>query len=158
MTAAPDTLNPNVRRDFDTEERKLRFDQSKIGAWLMLFLIPGGVIVDVTSHPQLVAELTGYRIIAIICVLGVIALHWTEFGEQHPTLLINLWLGTGCLMVAYMIYAIDGTRSTYYESLVLAPLAIGILLPLSVRDVILFSADVAGGLRARVRAASGNGF
>ena len=139
MTAAPDTLNPNVRRDFNTEERKLRFDQSKIGAWLMLFLIPGGVIVDVTSHPQFVAELTGYRIIAIICVLGVIALHWTEFGEQHPTLLINLWLGTGCLMVAYMIYAIDGTRSTYYESLVLAPLAIGILLPLSVRDVILFS-------------------
>lgn len=139
MATGAVTADLDLRRDFDAEERKLRFDQSKIGAWLMLFLIPGGTVVDITSHPQLVAELTGYRIIAILCVLGVIALHWTQFGERHPTLLINLWLGTGCLMIAYMIYAIDGTRSTYYESLVLAPLAIGILLPLSVRDVIAFS-------------------
>lgn len=142
MTTAAGTADLKLRHDFNAEERKLRFDQSKIGAWLMLFLIPGGTIVDITSHPQLVAELTGYRIIAILCVLGVIALHWTEFGERHPTLLINLWLGTGCLMIAYMIYAVDGTRSTYYESLVLAPLAIGILLPLSVRDVIVFSAMI----------------
>lgn len=143
MTAsAPAALSPTLRRDFDEEDRRLRFEQSKIGAWLILFLIPGGIIVDLTSYPQFVAELASYRIIAIICVLGVIALHWTDLGERYPTLLINLWLGTGCLMIAYMIYAIDGSRSTYYESLVLAPLAIGILLPLSVRDVVAFSTGI----------------
>jgi len=135
----PVALTPKLQRDFDEEDRKLRFEQSKIGAWLILFLIPGGIIVDLTSYPQQVAELASYRIMAIICVLGVISLHWTEFGERYPHVLINLWLGTGSLMVAYMIYAIDGSRSTYYESLVLVPLAIGILLPLQVRDVVLFS-------------------
>lgn len=133
------TLSEKLQRDFDNEDRRLRFEQSKIGAWLILFLIPGGIIVDLTSYPQHVAELASYRIMAIICVLGVIALHWTEFGERYPQVLISLWLGTGCLMIAYMIYAIDGTRSTYYESLVMVPLAIGILLPLQVRDVVVFS-------------------
>lgn len=139
-TSAADTTA--LQRDFDDEDRKLRFEQSKIGAWLILFLIPGGIVVDLTSYPQHVAELASYRIIAIICVLGIIALHWTEFGERHATVLINLWLGTGCLMIAYMIYVFDGSRSTYYESLVLAPLAIGILLPLRVRDVVAFSGAI----------------
>jgi signal transduction histidine kinase len=138
----PVTLTPKLQRDFDEEDRRLRFEQSKIGAWLILFLIPGGIIVDLTSYPQHVAELASYRIMAIICVLGVIALHWTEFGERYPQILINLWLGTGCMMVAYMVYAIDGSRSTYYESLVIVPLAIGILLPLQVRDVVVFSAII----------------
>lgn len=129
-------------RDFDAEDRELRFEQSRIGAWLILFLIPGGIVVDLTSYPQHVAELASYRILAIICVLGVIALHWTDFGKRNATVLINLWLGTGCVMIAYMIYVFDGSRSTYYESLVLAPLAIGILLPLRVHHVVMFSAAI----------------
>lgn len=140
--STPETLNPKLLSDFAFEERKLRFDQSKIGAWLILFLIPGGIVVDLTSYPQFVAELASYRILAIICVLGVIALHWTDYGEAHPTLLINLWLGTGCAMILLMIYSIEGSRSAYYESLVLAPLAIGILLPLTVRDVVAFSISI----------------
>lgn len=137
---APNKSSPEVLRDFAQQERALRFEQSKIGAWLILFLIPGGVVVDLTSYPQYLAELVTYRLIGVAVVLGVIALHWTDFGKKRPTLLINLWLGTGCMMVAYMIFAIDGSMSTYYESLVLAPLAIGILLPLQVRDVVIFSA------------------
>ena len=137
---APNKSSPDVLRDFAQQERALRFEQSKIGAWLILFLIPGGVVVDLTSYPQFLAELVSYRLVAVVVVLGVIALHWTEFGRKNPTLLINLWLGTGCTMVAYMIFAIDGSKSAYYESLVLAPLAIGILLPLQVRDVVIFSA------------------
>lgn len=131
-----------LERDFAREDRELRYEQSKIGAWLILFLIPGGIVVDLTSYPQHVAELASYRIMAIICVLGIIALHWTDFGKRNSTMLINLWLGTGCSMIAYMIYVFDGSRSTYYESLVLAPLAIGILLPLRVQDVVSFSAAI----------------
>ena len=66
---APNKSSPDVLRDFAQQERALRFEQSKIGAWLILFLIPGGVVVDLTSYPQFLAELVSYRLVAVVVAL-----------------------------------------------------------------------------------------
>ncbi len=124
----------DLMKEFEVSEHRLRFAQSKIGASLMLVLIPAGLTLDYFVYPQAWHTFAFYRFLADVVVAGALALHWHPISRSYPNALITVWLGAAILMICFMIYSIDGSRSTYYAGLVLVLLAIGILLPLRVRD------------------------
>ena len=132
MSQVPSTSD--LLKEFEVAEHKLRFAQSKIGASLMLVLIPAGLTLDFFVYPQAWHMFAFYRLAADVVVAAALALHWHLISRAYPSALIAVWLGAAILMICYMIYSIDGSRSTYYAGLVLVLLAIGILLPLRVRD------------------------
>ena len=118
--------------DFEAAERELLFQQSKIGAWLMLVLIPAGVTLDYFVYPNQAHPFAIYRLLADGVVLAALALHWHPAGRRYPGGLVAMWLGAAVVMICVMIRRSGGAQSTYYDGLVLSLLAIGILLPLRV--------------------------
>lgn len=123
-----DTLS----RDFEASELELRYRQSRIGAWLMLALIPAGASLDYFVYPQYFYEFTAYRLIADVFVVMTVAAHELGRAKNIPSTLITIWLGVAVLMICLMIYRTGGAVSPYYGGLVLSILAVGILLPLTV--------------------------
>ena len=127
------------KRDFDVEETRILVEQSRIGCWLMLALIPAGISLDYFVYPELLWQFTGYRLVAIVPVVGALLLGQHPVGERLPRVVIMLWLGSAILMICAMIYVSEGSHSSYYDGLVLAILAVGILLPLRVLDVVFMA-------------------
>lgn len=121
--------------EFNVAETQILAEQSRIGCWLMLVLIPAGITLDYFVYPDRVWEFAGYRLIAVLPVIGALVLGRRSTGERLPRVVIALWLGSAIVMICAMIYVADGARSSYYDGLVLALLAVGILLPLKVGDV-----------------------
>ncbi len=130
--------------DFGASEKVLRHSQSWIGAWLMLILIPAGITLDYVVHPERFSEFATYRLIADGFVIVALLLHKTQFGRDHPSTLIGLWLGAAIIMICWMVYVSSGSTSTYYEGLVLSLLAIGILLPMRLSDALFLSLATLG--------------
>jgi signal transduction histidine kinase len=130
----------SLKQDFISSERQLRFEQSKIGAKLMLVLIPAGITLDFFVYPQLFWTFALYRLIAVIIVLAALAMHWHPNARLFASPLIAVWLGSAVVMICAMIYTHDGSVSTYYDGLVLSLLAIGILLPLNVKYAVAMCA------------------
>ncbi len=124
----PDT----VSRDFEASELELRYRQSRIGAWLMLALIPAGASLDFFVYPEYFYEFTAYRFLADVFVVLTVAAHELGRAKSIPSTLITIWLGVAILMICLMIYRTGGAVSPYYGGLVLSILAVGILLPLTV--------------------------
>ena len=129
-----------VDEQFHAQERRLLVEQSRIGAWLMLVLIPAGITLDYFVYPDHAAEFAAYRLIADAPVVVAILVHGTATGQRWPRALVGLWLGSAIAMICFMIYTADGSRSSYSDGLVLALLAVGILLPLRVIDVVTICA------------------
>ncbi|MEQ8823183.1 MAG: ATP-binding protein [Filomicrobium sp.] len=121
-----------LNRDFEASELELRYRQSRIGAWLMLVLIPAGGSLDYVVYPEYLYEFTAYRFIADLFVLATLAAHELGRGKSIPSTLITIWLGAAIVMICVMIYQTGGAISPYYGGLVLSIFAVGILLPLTV--------------------------
>lgn len=126
--------------DFETSELRLRHAQSRIGAILMLVLIPAGLVLDYFVYPEHLFEFAIYRLSADALVLVALLLHGRPWGEAHPDVLVTIWLGAAIIMICTMIFRTEGGGSSYYVGLVLAILAIGILLPLRVIDAVVLAA------------------
>jgi signal transduction histidine kinase len=126
-----------LQKQFTAADLKLRLAQSRIGAWLMLVLLPAGITLDFFVYPQHLWEFTSYRLLADVIVLAALLLHWTSFGARFPNVLVGLWMGSAVAVICYMIYITEGSRSSYYDGLVLAMLAVGILLPLTITDALV---------------------
>jgi signal transduction histidine kinase len=129
-----------LEEEFAESDRKLRLEQSRIGAWLMLVLLPAGISLDYFVYPDRVAQFAGYRILGDVVVLAALVLHWSRWGAQRPNLLIAAWLGAAIMAICAMIFVTEGSRSSYNDGLVVALLAIGILLPLTVSDALAICA------------------
>lgn len=136
MAAAETMHNADLERDFEDADVALRLEQSRIGAWLMLVLLPAGVTLDYFVYPDRLGEFALYRVLADLIVVAALGLHFYPPAARHPTLLIGAWLGAAIAVICYMIYVTEGSQSSYYDGLVLALLAIGILLPLTVADAL----------------------
>lgn len=125
---------------FAASETELLVKQSYIGAWLMLVLIPAGISLDYFVYPDRLREFVAYRLAADVVVVASIYLHHRALARRWPRLTISLWLGVAIVMICMMISQTEGARSSYYVGLVLAVLAVGILLPLASRDVMILGA------------------
>lgn len=129
--------NANLAREFYAADVSLRMEQSRIGAWLVLALMPAGVALDYFVYPNRVWEFAGYRVLADVFVLVALILHWSPFASRYPQLLTGLYIGAAIAAICYMIYVTEGSVSSYPNGLVVILMAIGILLPLTLTDAVV---------------------
>lgn len=144
-------VTPTLQSDepeFAVAERQLKFAQSIIGAWLMLALLPAGMSLDYFVYRTHFAEFAIYRIMTDVVVALALAAHWTTFGRRYPDVLIFAWLGAAAVMICAMILRTEGAQSPYYNGLVLCLLAVGILLPLRIREALVINLAVIVGYLA----------
>ncbi|MGD8429829.1 MAG: histidine kinase dimerization/phospho-acceptor domain-containing protein, partial [Ectothiorhodospiraceae bacterium] len=121
-------------------ERDYRVSASKIGCIVALVLVPAGATLDYVVYPD---QLRAFLLLRLLCdaFLGaILALHFTRIGQRQIPILTFAWLMACQGMISYMIYVTEGFQSTYYAGLNLAMLGVGILLPTSVPEAILFCA------------------
>ncbi|KEZ78690.1 ATP-binding protein [Salinisphaera hydrothermalis] len=121
---------------YDRSER-IRF--SKIGCILALILMPAGVSLDIFVYPGHAATFFCFRLVADAFLLVILALHFQQRGKFPAGALIFAWLSVAQIAICMMIYLTDGFASTYYAGLNLAILGMGILLPVSLIEVLIFS-------------------
>lgn len=123
---------------WEYEENSARVRFSKIGCTLALILVPAGVTLDVYVYPDFLLQFFLIRLAADIFLLGIMALHFTKWGQRYIRLLTLSWLITPQIAICYMIYLADGFSSTYYAGLNLATLGMGTVLPVTVWEVAVF--------------------
>lgn len=128
-----------VRDAFQRADFQMRVRQSKIGCILLLALVPAGITLDYFVYPEHLLEFFLIRLFCDVLIAGILLLHYVPMGRRYVRLLTLSWLMSAVVMIAYMIYATEGEASTYYAGITLVIVAIGILLPLTLAEVVMFS-------------------
>lgn len=128
-----------VRKAFEKADFEMRIRQSKIGCVLLLFLVPAGISLDYFVYPERLLEFTLLRLICDVLIAAILALHFVPGGRRHIRTLTLSWLMAPVVMISYMIFATEGEASSYYAGISLTIVAIGILLPLTLLEVTIFS-------------------
>lgn len=119
---------------FDTNNR---INYSKIGCVLALILVPAGMTLDYVIYSSLAVEFLAVRLLCDVAVLGIFFLHYARSANRTIRILTLAWLIIVQIAICYMIYRTDGFRSTYYAGLNLAILGMGILLPVTLPELII---------------------
>jgi signal transduction histidine kinase len=133
-----------IRTAYEKTDRAYRVAESKVGCIVALVFVPAGVTLDYFVYPEHLAQFATLRLLCDLAILGMFALHFTAVGQRHIPVITFTWLLAVQAMIAYMIFATDGYQSTYYAGLNLAMIAVGILLPTSLREAVLFFAATLG--------------
>lgn len=128
-----------VQDAFQRSDLAARLRQSKIGCVLLLILVPAGISLDYFVYPERLQEFTLIRLACEAVIALILGLHFIPMGHRYVRLLTLFWLMSPVVMIAYMIFATEGEASSYYAGITLVIVAIGILLPLTLLEVTLFS-------------------
>jgi signal transduction histidine kinase len=128
-----------VQEAFQKADIDMRVRQSKIGCILLLVLVPAGVTLDFFVYPAHLLEFSLIRLLCDMLIAMILAWHFVPMGRKYVRLLTLSWLMSAVIMIAYMIYVTEGEASTYYAGITLVIVAIGILLPLTLAEVTVFS-------------------
>lgn len=127
-----------VREAYATADLAMRMRQSKIGSVLMLILVPAGIVLDYFVYPEHLPDFTLMRLLCDTFIAVILALHFAPQGQRFVRVLTLSWLMAAVVMISYMIHVTEGAASTYYAGISLTIVAIGILLPLTVAEVVGF--------------------
>lgn len=122
-------------RETDTAYRVL---ESRIGCVVALFLVPAGVSLDYITYHDHFYLFLAMRMICDTIIAAIYLLHFTAFGAQIIRGLTLAWLTAIQVMICYMIYLTDGVYSSYHSGLNLSLIAVGLLLPTSIGEAIIF--------------------
>lgn len=102
-------------------------------------LIFAGIGLDAAFYPEHLHEFLLLRLL-VIGLIGVTLWSYSRpFGARNIRRLTYFWIALPQLMIAWMIYRTDGAESLYFVGLTFAISGIGIFLPLSVREAVVFS-------------------
>lgn len=133
-----------IRTAYEETDRAYRVAESKIGCIVALVLVPAGITLDFFIYPERFWHFLTLRLACDAVIAGILALHFTQLGKRYISIITFMWLMATQTMIAYMIFATEGYQSTYYAGLNLAMVAVGILLPTSFLEALIFSASTIG--------------
>src|SRR5688500_12165778 len=135
-------LQPEFQAAHRAHERQQRINTGKIGAALVVFLMPPGIVLDWFVYPDHVVPFLFIRLFG--SALGALLwfLHTTSFGQKHIH-----WFGlptplAPAFCVAWMIYLTEGPASPYYAGLNLVLLAVSVVLRWNIIESLLVVAGV----------------
>ncbi|MBN8248598.1 MAG: response regulator [Verrucomicrobia bacterium] len=119
--------DPEFRAAFAAEDLRERLRIGKLGCLLVILLMPLGYLLDAEVYPRLSEPFLGLRLLCSLLTCGLLALHFTAWGERHV-----FWLGppiallpAGC--IAVMIAVSNGVQSSYYAGLNLVLIAVNVV-------------------------------
>lgn len=124
---------------FAEYDRKVRINNSKLGAIWAIILMPAGVSLDWFVYPQkrLLFTFLGLRVLCSILVGVVRALFNTSFGERHYRTLGMVWYLLPALVISGMIYSSGNPASPYYAGLNIVLIGAGLFLPWTFKENLL---------------------
>ncbi|MCB9893918.1 MAG: response regulator [Planctomycetes bacterium] len=128
--------NPALSAAFREDDRRQRVLHSKIGCVLALVLMPAGVALDWFVYPDHMLALFASRMICDVAVLAVLALLFTKFGEKHIRVLGIAWALLPAASISWMIWYMEGAQSPYYAGLNLVIIAVSLLMPWTLAEVL----------------------
>lgn len=117
------------------DDRRQRVLHSKIGCVLALVLMPAGLALDLFVYPDYWGALLTSRLICDVGVGIILALLFTRFGEKHIRVLGVSWALLPCIAISWMIWYREGEHSSYYAGLNLVIIAVSLLMPWTLVEV-----------------------
>lgn len=117
--------------DLDTRVR-----HSIAGCWLAMVLMPAGSVLDWFAYPDRLAWLGGLRIACDLAILPVLLLLRTPFGRRQVRILGLAWAQLPALAICLMIAGTDGAASPYFLGLVMVMIAVALLMPWTMGEVV----------------------
>jgi len=119
--------NTEFRRAFLDQEQQERVKTGKVGAILVVLLMPAGWILDKWVYPEDVAKFLPARLLCSALALGVWLMHWTSFGRRHYKVLGLAIPLLPAAFICWMIKTKAGATSPYYAGLNLILLAVSVV-------------------------------
>jgi signal transduction histidine kinase len=118
------------------DDRRQRVLHSKIGCVLALVLMPAGITLDFFVYPEELGALFLSRMLCDAGVLVILALLFTGFGARHIRVLGIAWALLPCAAISWMIFHTEGVASPYYAGLNLVIIAVSLLMPWTLKEVL----------------------
>lgn len=134
MTKAVATTG--IAESFHEEDTNQRVLHSKIGCVLALVLMPAGVSLDLFVYPEWWQPLLASRLVCDVAVLVILALLFTKFGRRYIWFLGIAWALLPAAAISWMIYYLEGAHSPYYAGLNLVIIAVSLLMPWTLKEVL----------------------
>jgi signal transduction histidine kinase len=120
-------------------EHQITIRHLKFGCYLVMLLMPAGVVLDYYVYPE---KLVYFLILRLLCT-GLTGLIWALLLRPLNKKVDRLLSLTIALLpagfICWMIYATDGANSSYYVGLILVLLAIALIMRWSVSLGVLAS-------------------
>jgi len=131
----PSTDLQNARAELQAYakyEREIAVRHLRVGCWLVIALMPAGVLLDSFVYPDKVAYFLILRLACCVLEAGLLLLLRTPLSKRMPEVMA---LGVALLpvfFICWMIYDTQGAVSSYYAGLNLILLAIALVMRWSV--------------------------
>ncbi|MCA8947648.1 MAG: hypothetical protein KDB29_15540, partial [Planctomycetes bacterium] len=130
------TGKPEVNLAYLETDRRQRVLHSRIGCVLALVLMPAGISLDWFVYPEHLGALFASRMICDVAVLVILGLLFTQFGEKHVRFLGIAWALLPAASISWMIWYTQGAFSPYYAGLNLVIIAVSLLMPWTLVEVL----------------------
>ena len=132
-----DQISPEIQKAFHEDDQKVRINNSIVGCWLAITLMPAGLTLDYFVYPQYLLFFLKLRLICSLLVTGVLLLFYSSFGRKHYLVLGQVWYLLPAFFISWMIYASEGYASPYYAGLNIVLIAVGFMLPWTYKENLL---------------------
>jgi signal transduction histidine kinase len=113
-------------------ERQITIRHLEIGCYLVMVLMPAGVLLDHYVYPDKIAFFLRLRLFSSVMAMGVWGLLRTEISKKFHWLLSLVIALIPAFFICWMIYATEGPYSPYYAGLNLVLLSVALVMRWSV--------------------------
>jgi signal transduction histidine kinase len=128
MPANPPENGPEAWRTYSDYEQQITQRHLRVGALLVILLMPLGILLDAFVYPARVGNFLVLRLACSALEAGVWFLLGRQWGQRMQQAFGLVVAGLPVLFICAMIYATEGPASPYYAGINLILLAIAFVL------------------------------
>ena len=119
--------NPEALKAYTDYERRTNIRHLDIGCYLVITLMPLGVVLDYFIYPDKVVLFLKLRLVCALLAGVVWAVLRTPLREKFDRLLCLIVASLPAFFICWMIYATEGAASPYYAGLNLVLLCVSFI-------------------------------
>ena len=120
--------NPEVLRTYAAYEREITIKHLAFGCYLVMLLMPVGVVLDYYVYPDKVAYFLKLRLLSTLLAGVVWCILRTSLSQKIHRLLSVIIAVLPAFFICWMIYATEGPYSPYYAGLNLVLLCVALIM------------------------------
>jgi signal transduction histidine kinase len=133
VTETPIQLGMDENQGFHGYEAEVTARHLKVGCWLIVFLMPVGVVLDYFVYPERIWFFLKLRLACSFLGLLGWGLYHTRLGKRHPQTLGLVLAMLPAFFISWMIYDVVDPDSPYYAGLSLVLMSMALVLRWEVR-------------------------
>ena len=133
MTNDPEKPSLDIEHEFHGYEAEVTARHLKVGCWLIVFLMPVGVVLDYFVYPERIWFFMKLRLACSFLGLLGWGLYHTPLGKRHPQALGLVLAMLPAFFISWMIYDVVDPDSPYYAGLSLVLMSMALVLRWEVR-------------------------